>query len=157
MKMNRIFRLVLGAAIIVPLLAGQQPDVQGTPAFPPQAATPGDQIRPNYTLGPSDQIVIRAFQMEEINEKPFRIDSEGEISLPVLGKIHAGGLTVEQLEAELLQRLKVLVKNPQVSVNVVQFRSEPVFLEGAFKSPGIVPLQGSHTLLEVIASNGGLL
>lgn len=155
--MNKVFRLILGATIMVPLLAGQQPNVQGTPTSTPQAATRGGQIRPNYTLGPGDQIVIQAFQLEEINDKPFRIDSEGEISLPVLGTVHAGGLTVEQLEADLLQRLKVVVKNPQVSVNVVQYRSEPVFLEGAFKSPGIYPLQSRHTLLEVVASSGGML
>jgi len=119
-------------------------------------AAVADMIRPTYVLGPGDQIVIRANEMEDISDKPFRIDADGFINLPVLGKTRAGGRSVQELEADLVERLKMFVRTPQVIVTVVQFRSEPVFFVGAFKSPGIYPLLGRRTLVEMLASIGGL-
>jgi polysaccharide export outer membrane protein len=120
---------------------------------PPSAL---EGIRPTYVLGPGDQVILRAYMMEEISGTPYRIDSEGNLTFPVLGTVHAGGLTVEQLEASLTVRLRAFVLNPQVTVTVAQFRSEPVFFVGAFRSPGIYPLQGRRTLLEMLQSVGGL-
>jgi polysaccharide export outer membrane protein len=114
-------------------------------------------IRPDYVLGPNDQFIIRAPQADEINERPFRIDSEGFINLPTVGKVRAAGLTVQALEAELVAKLKEFIREPQVMISMVQFRSEPVFFTGAFKSPGIYPLRGRRTLVEMLSSVGGLL
>jgi polysaccharide export outer membrane protein len=94
--------------------------------------------------------------VEEINEKPFRIDAEGFINLPLIGRLRAGGLSVQQLEAELVKRLREFFVNPQVVVTMSQFRSEPVFFVGQFKAPGIYPLQGRRTLVEMLSSIGGL-
>ena len=125
------------------------------PAQPPREL-PSDSIRPNYVLGPNDQILIRSPQAEEINEKPFRIDAEGSINLPLLRKVKAGGLTVQELEAELVKRLREFIREPQVIITMIQFRSEPVFLVGMFRAPGIYPLQGRRTLVEMLSSSGGL-
>lgn len=153
--MNRICHILFWGVLFAMVAASQQPTTQPAPAQGGGATA--EAIRPTYVLGPDDQIAIRAFQVDEIGDRPFRIDSEGDINVPVLGKIHAGGQTVEQLEAYLLDRLKVLVKNPQVSVTVTQYRSEPVFVQGSFQKPGIYPLQGRRTLLEIVAASGGLL
>jgi polysaccharide export outer membrane protein len=107
-------------------------------------------------LRPGDQIMLRAFEMPDISERPFRIDGDGFINLPELGKIKAGGITVENLEASLMELLKKYVRQPQVTVTVVQFSSEPVFFVGAFKAPGIYPLQGRRTLVEMMSAIGGL-
>ena len=114
-------------------------------------------VRSDYTLGPNDQILIRSPQSEEINEKPFRIDTQGFLSLPVVGRVRAEGLTVQALESDLTKRLSEYIREPLVSITVTQFRSEPVFFMGAFKSPGIYPLQGRRTLVEMLAGIGGLL
>ena len=116
-----------------------------------------DRLRSAYILGPGDQIIIRGTNVDEIGETPFRIDDAGSISLPLLGKVAAQGLSVEQLEARLTEALKQYVRNPLVVVTVVQFRSEPVFFIGAFQKPGIYPLQGRHTIVEMLTSVGGLL
>jgi polysaccharide export outer membrane protein len=134
---------------------GSPNQVQPSPAQPPREL-PQDSIRPNYVLGPNDQVLIRAPQAEEINEKPFRIDSEGFINMPIIGRVRAGALTVQELEAEIVKRLREFIREPQVIVIVTQFRSEPVFFVGAFRSPGIYPLQGRRTLVEMLASIGGL-
>jgi polysaccharide export outer membrane protein len=75
----------------------------------------------------------------------------------LLGRIRAGGMTVQELETDLVRRLREYVREPQVIVIVTQFRSEPVFFVGAFKNPGIYPLQGRRTLVEMLTALGGLL
>jgi len=134
-------------------LAQQQPaPTQAPNAVPP----PATSILPTYILGPNDQILIRVPQSDEINERPFRIDTEGFITVPIVGRVRAAGLTVQALEADLTARLKEFIREPQVIVSVTQFRSEPVFILGAFRNPGIYPLQGRRTLIEMLSAVGGL-
>lgn len=120
------------------------------------AATLAPSYRPEYVLGPNDQVLVRIPEEEQINERPFRIDSDGFLNLPVAGRIQSGGLTVQALEAEVTQRLRQYIRNPLVSITVVQYRSEPVFFVGAFQHPGIYALQGRRTLVEMLAAVGGL-
>jgi polysaccharide biosynthesis/export protein len=151
--MKRLVGIVLWSVIMAGIVAAQQT----APAVGQQPADPANQIRPTYVLGAGDVVVLHAFGVDEISDKPFRIDSEGDVNLaPVLGKVHAAGLTVEQFEAQLLERLKTIQRNPQVTVTVSQFRSDPVYLVGAFRSPGILALQGRRTLREVLTQQGGL-
>ncbi len=133
---------------------GQQPP-NPTQNQPPRDL-PADSLRPNYVLGANDQILIRVAEAEEINEKPFRIDAEGNVNLPIVGRIHAAGMSLQELEAELNKRLSEFIRAPQAIVTVVQFHSEPVFFIGAFRAPGIYTLQGRRTLLEMLQSIGGL-
>jgi polysaccharide export outer membrane protein len=134
----------------------RNPDNPSNANQPSPQALPPDTIRPNYTLGPNDQILVRAPEAEEINEKPFRIDADGNINLPLVGRVHAAGMTQQELENDLVKRLREYIREPQVIVTVVQFRSEPVFFVGAFRSPGIYPLQGRRTLVEMLTAVGGL-
>jgi polysaccharide biosynthesis/export protein len=109
-----------------------------------------------YILGPDDQIVLHAMESPEISDKPLLIGMNGNITLPLVGRVKAGGLTVEQLEAELDARLKKYVKDPQVAIRVVEFRSQPVSVFGAVGTPGVVQLRGRKTLYEVLSMAGGL-
>jgi len=118
---------------------------------------PPDTVRPNYVLGPNDQILVRAPEAEEIDNRPFRIDGDGNVNMPLVGRIHAGGMTLQELEADLVRRLREYIREPQVFVTVVQFRSEPVFFVGLFARPGIYTLQGNRTLLEMLTAAGNLL
>jgi polysaccharide export outer membrane protein len=136
--------------VFVTAVAAQQPV---TSLAPP----PGEVVQRTYKLGVGDQITIKAPSAEEISDKPFRVDSEGFLSIPMIGKIPAQGLTAEELEANLNLRLAEFLKAPQVSVTVLQSRPEPVFLVGAFKNPGIFSAAGGRTLIELLTAAGGLL
>jgi polysaccharide export outer membrane protein len=71
--------------------------------------------------------------------------------------IKAGGLTVRELEEAIANKLKAdYLQDPQVSVFVKEYTSQRVTLEGAVKKPGIYPLSGRTTLLQAIATGGGL-
>src|SRR3984957_9002078 len=82
---------------------------------PPQQLPP-DTVRPNYILGPNDQVLIRAPEAEEIDNRPFRIDGDGNISLPLVGHIHAAEMSLKKLEADLVKRLRKYAREPQVFV-----------------------------------------
>jgi polysaccharide export outer membrane protein len=96
-----------------------------------------------------------AIDAEEIANKPIRISTGGDINLSMIGRIHAAGMTIQELEGALNERLKVYLRNPAVSVTVTQFRSQPVTVIGAVRSPGVVQLEGRKTLIEVLSLAGG--
>ena len=123
----------------------QEPSPRGTEGF-----------RPTYELGVSDQILIHAPDADEINEKPFRSEEDGTITLPLIGVLKAAGVTIQQLENDIREKLKTYIKNPVVSITVAQFHSSPVFFIGDFMRPGVYALQGRHTLVEMLMSVGGL-
>ncbi len=113
-------------------------------------------VRSTYVLGPDDQIVIRALHAEEISDKPFRIESDGYLNLPLVGRIQATGKSVSALEAELRTRLAAYYLDPEVNISVTEFRSQPVSVIGEVANPGVQQLQGHKTLLQVISAAGGL-
>ena len=115
-----------------------------------------EKERSTYVLGSGDQVLVRVLDMDEIGRDPYQIDIRGNISLPMAGRIQAKGLTIEQLEDKIAERLKTVIKNPQVTVNVQEVRSQPVSVLGAVKQPGVYQLRGQMTLLESLSMAQGL-
>ena len=110
----------------------------------------------DYRIGAQDLLAISVFGVEEL-AKEVRVNSNGQISLPLIGGVMAGGKTIPELEAELARKSSDgFLQNPQVSVFVKEFTSQRVTLEGALKSPGIYPITGRTTLLQGIALAGGV-
>ena len=109
-----------------------------------------------YTLGPGDQIVVRVPDFEEIDNKSIPIDLKGSVNLPAVGRIQASGLTTEQLEAAIAERLKKYLVKPDVSVYLTEMRSQPVSILGQVQTPGVHQLQGQKNLFEVLSLAGGL-
>ena len=120
-----------------------------------QLAGTAKELDSGYVLGPDDQIVIHAIDSPEISDKPFLVGMNGNVTLPLVDRLQAGGLTVEQLETELNDRLKKYMHDPQVSVTVAEFRSQPVSVFGAVTKPGVIQLRGRKTLYEVLSLAGG--
>lgn len=84
------------------------------------------------------------------------VDESGYLAYPLAGKIYARGKTLPELQSILTSRLKRYIKNPQVSVNVAEFRSQRVSVSGAVGKPGQFPLTNVPlTLLDVIDQAGG--
>jgi polysaccharide export outer membrane protein len=113
-------------------------------------------MRSTYVLGTDDQVIIRAMHAEEISDKPFRIEANGYVSMPLVGRMRAASLTIEQFEADLTERLRKFYVDPQISVSISEFLSQPVSVVGAVVSPGVHQLQGRKTMLELISMVGGL-
>jgi polysaccharide export outer membrane protein len=110
----------------------------------------------DYRIGPDDLLKIDVFQVAELSRQ-VRVNSRGEISLPLVGTVRVAGLTGQELEALLAHRLaeRYLV-DPQVYVFIEEFISQRVTVEGRVKQPGVYPLKGPTTLLQVIAMSQGI-
>ena len=122
-----------------------------------QGGTPAAQG--DYVLGAGDVIKVTVFQQPELS-LDVRIAESGMVSYPLIGAIRLGGLTGGQAERLLATRLRSgnFLQNPQVSVNVSQYRSQQVSVLGAVNKPGRYPLELSGTRLsEVLAQAGGIV
>jgi polysaccharide export outer membrane protein len=112
-----------------------------------------------YVLGPDDGISVNVVDVAELDAKALgivRIDHQGNIRLPLAGRVHASGLTVEKLEKEIATQLSRIMNDPEVSVSVAEYRSHPVSVLGAVRNPGVYQVTGRKTLFEVLSLAGGL-
>jgi len=116
----------------------------------------GGPIGPNYVLGPEDVVNIDVFDLPELSKTTFRIANDGTISLPLIGRVRAAGLTAEQLRQELADKWgENYLQDPQVTVFVKEFKAKPVSVIGAVEKPGLYPLTGQRTLIEMLSMAGG--
>jgi polysaccharide export outer membrane protein len=130
---------------------------------PAQNANPSEgahdyEQKPAYLLGPQDALYIQVQNVDELANPTtvFRVDLNGYVDVPRIGRVAAAGLATDQLEAVLADRFRTYLQNPVVTVRVAEFRSKPVSVLGAVGSPGVHSLQGDKTLLETISEAGGL-
>jgi polysaccharide export outer membrane protein len=114
------------------------------------------QLRSTYLLGPDDELEISGPELDELTNKPTRIDGDGNIQVPLVGRVHVAGLTVQQGEQELNNRLNTYIRHPQSAINVKELRSQPASILGAVNTPGVHQVQGHKTLLEMLSVAGGI-
>ena len=110
----------------------------------------------NYVLGPGDQVALLIPDADELNTKAFRIGEKGDLSLPLIGRIQAAGLTAEQLESSIDLSLRRFLVEPSVVVAITDYRSQPISILGAVNAPGVHQVQGEKSLYEVLSLAGGL-
>jgi polysaccharide export outer membrane protein len=128
----------------------------GHPAASADISNPSAS-RTSYVLGPNDLLTLVVPQLgEDFADKSFRIDANGDLSLPVIGRVHAAGLTEAELEDLVKDRFSAILKAPDIVVNVSEYSGQPVSVLGAVNQPGIKQLQGGKTLFEVLSLAGGL-
>ena len=110
----------------------------------------------DYRIGAQDLLQISVFGVKEL-DKDVRVNSNGQISLPLIGGVMAGGKTIPELETELAKKYSEgFLQKPQVTVFVKEFTSQRITVEGAVNKPGIFPITGKTTLLQAIAMSGGV-
>src|SRR5260370_27320807 len=90
---------------------------------------------PAYKLSVDDVIQVRALEAEEISDKAVKIASDGYINLPTVGRLQAAGRTVDEVQAEIVERLKKLIVSPDVTVSLVETHKESMSVIGAVKTP----------------------
>lgn len=110
----------------------------------------------NYVLGPGDVLSVAVIDMPEVSETSVRIGPDGNVSLPLIGPVHASGLSVEGLRAELGTKLAKYINNPQITLNVVSSGSRSVSVLGEVNAPGVHELDGPQTLIQVLSLAGGV-
>ena len=121
-----------------------------------QPAYDSEQGPSTYVLGPGDQVTVSVLDLDEMGKDPYRIDMLGNLTLPLLGPIPVNGLTVEHTEDVISQRLNKYVKNPDVTIRLLEMRSQPVSVLGEVRNPGVIQLMGQKNLFEILSLAGGL-
>ncbi len=127
-------------------------------AVPRPAPAQAGADRTDYPLGPGDVIKIQVFQSPDLAVEA-RVSEGGAISYPLLGVVRVGGLSPSQAERLIASRLREgnFLQNPQVTLNVLQFRSQQVSVLGNVNRPGRYPLETTGMRLsEVLAMAGGI-
>jgi polysaccharide biosynthesis/export protein len=126
-------------------MAGDKVD----PAKPPLIPAPVDS---GYEIGPEDVITVWVFQQPSMSGT-YPVRTDGMVSVPLIGQIKAGGMTVAQVEGEVVDKLKTgqIVIDPNVTVNVLQVNSKKIYISGeginrTCEMPLVVPTHVSQAL-----------
>jgi polysaccharide biosynthesis/export protein len=121
------------------------------------AATPPAPLD-RYVVNPLDTLSVTVVGEPDLTSK-YKVDIDGTITLPYIGRQTAAGLTLVDLQAKIASLLKEgYLQNPQVLIDVDQFKSRAVYVTGKVRTPGKVAISGSSiTLMEALALAGSTL
>jgi polysaccharide export outer membrane protein len=117
---------------------------------PDSVASVGD-----YHVQLGDTLDIKFFYNPELNESVI-VRPDGRISLQLVHEVQASGLTPEQLRKNLQNLYETQISQPEIAVIVRSFTAQKVYVDGEVAKPGLIPLTGPMTVLQSIASAGGL-
>ncbi|MEL6486407.1 MAG: polysaccharide biosynthesis/export family protein [Pseudomonadota bacterium] len=110
-----------------------------------------------YSLRPSDIISINVFREPDFSLESVLVGVDGVVSMPMLGAVKVGGLTTSEAETLLANKLKVVgLKEPRVAVNISEYSSHLVTVEGAVTTPGVYPFKPGARLSSAIALARGV-
>lgn len=104
-----------------------------------------------YVIGPLDTLDISVFNEPEVTSKGTIVDAVGNVTLPLVGRIHATGLTSTQLSAQLEQAYDRYYVQPRITVAVTSSVSQRVTVQGDVQEPGLYDFRGVTTLLDAIS------
>ena len=109
-----------------------------------------------YLLRPSDKVSVNVFREPDFSMEAVQIGVEGNVSLPLIGSVRAAGMTAKQFEEDVTRRLAAAgLKTPMVSVNISEYASHLVTVEGAVREPGVYAFQPGARLSSAIALASG--
>lgn len=130
---------------------------------PPPPAEPMPDLE--YRVGPGDVLSVTIPDLIERRNGTdkntdtlgnFRVYSSGKIILPLVSAVEVAGLTIEQIQAKLVEVFKAYIRQPVVSVEIQEFKSQPLYLLGKFNKPGLYYLDRPTYLLHGLALGNGM-
>jgi polysaccharide biosynthesis/export protein len=153
MKKKTLYLLLGAMAILLlgtPIAAQENPPIQAPDQGRAAMAVP----TPTYRIGPGDILDISVWKDEALT-KLVPVLPDGTISFPLVGKLTAGGRTLDDFKADLEARIQRYVPEPVISVSIQQVNSMMVYVIGRVNSPGRVVLNNNVTALQALAMAGG--
>jgi polysaccharide biosynthesis/export protein len=165
MKSKSISLAVL-AFLALPSAYGFAQDRVGSSEVRAEAPRPASQTAPvaahssssppELLIGAGDLLEVSLYGMPDF-KIDVRVNSGGEISLPMVGTMPVAGLSVEQAETLIAHKLseKGLFNDPHVTVFEKEYATQGISVLGEVQKPGIYPLLGSRKLYDVISAAGG--
>jgi polysaccharide export outer membrane protein len=158
LKRITITGLCVWSCAAVPALAGQAvppaaPAAAAAPA-PEETVAPVRQGSSDYIIGAQDVLKINVFGENDLSGS-FKVDSDGTIQYPFLGRVAVGGESLTEVSELLQKRLETgFVRRAQVVVDIEQYRVRNVSVMGEVRTPGKYPMGSQLTLIEALAAAG---
>lgn len=136
-----------------------QPKTVPPPAAPVQGAEAAVSVEPalsgpQYRLGPEDQIRVSVWENPQLT-LDLVVRPDGKISMPLIQDVMAEGKTAVELATHIQQKLSAFIKDPQVSVIVLQVNAPKFYVIGSVVRPGTYPLRGETSVLQALSLAGG--
>ena len=145
-----------------PQNVGNQDDPAHHPdaSNPPQTPSVQPLVERNSSalvLGPGDEMEVAVYGATDLSGHT-RVSGDGNISIPLVGYVHVGGLTSSEAEGAIEEKLRQgnILNDPQVSVFVKEYTSSGVSVVGEVVKPGSYTILGPHRLFDVLQAAGGL-
>lgn len=107
-----------------------------------------------FILGIGDEIEIKVYRHDDLNRR-IRVPPEGKNTLPLIGEIQTKGVSVYQINEKIKEALSNYLVNPEVSVEVMAFKGQKIFVLGEVHRPGVYQIDPPTTVLEAISNAGG--
>ena len=158
MKLNRVYRLLAGCAVLSLSLSGCAGGSSGpqlpAAAFVAMQEGPGE----DYIIGPLDELTIFVWRNPELGAK-VQVRPDGRVTTPLITDMPAVGKTPKMLADDITLQLSQYIQDPLVSVIVNKFAgtySQQVRVIGATGKPASLPYRANMTLLDAMIAVGGL-
>jgi polysaccharide biosynthesis/export protein len=126
------------------------------PQSPPDSGTGQQEIKNDYIIGVDDVLTINVWKEPDFSIKETVVRSDGNISMPLINDIQAGGLSTKALSQNITEKLKAFITSPEVTVAVLKSLSRSAAIVGQVNRPGVYPLGGPINVLELLARAGGI-
>lgn len=111
--------------------------------------------RHTYKIGPDDVLRLVVWQREDLS-KEGAVRDDGTFYVALAGNVPVADLSVAEAQDAVRQALAKYLRDPQVDLEVKEYRSQKFFASGQFRNPGAYPVKGTTTLLEAIHDAGGV-
>jgi polysaccharide export outer membrane protein len=114
-------------------------------------------VAPDTSLGPGDTFEVNVYEEKELSGK-YQVADDGMINFPLVGAIKVAGKTPNAIARELQDALrdKQILRNPSVSLFVLQYASKRVSIVGAVQRPGNIEWMAGMSIVQAISIAGGL-
>jgi polysaccharide export outer membrane protein len=166
MKLVLKSKMCLAVAVIANLSAcastpklGGDPSLQVTSMSGLPAPRAADVVQNNalYSVGPYDKLSIEVIGIPELSVKEIQVDANGSISVPLAGPVNVSGMTSLQIGQYIANKLRdSYVRDPKVTVNLIETVSHVITVDGKVKRPGVYPVAGGMTLMRSVALAEGI-
>ncbi len=115
-----------------------------TPITAPLITSP-DAFEGLYILGPGDQLQMDVFNLPDYS-RDYQILADGTLSLPLLGTVAVAGMTLEQATAAITQRYGQFIRQPAITLLLLEARPLQIAIAGEVKRPGAYTVRADNTL-----------
>lgn len=152
-----------GLAMLALFIAGcsdsdesTQPTTTGTSA--PTTVSSFNKKSERYTLRPTDILRIEIYQESDFRPE-VSVSQEGDVVLPLIGKVQIAGLTLNEAQQKLTESYKAYYKEPQLGIIILKYAERKVHVDGMVgrAGPVLFPPEENMTIMRAIAAAGGIL